>query len=73
MIKETAKILIEKKIYPKTNQVKTVAKTYVQDKYLEYFRKFTMKEWNIYFVNHINRPVKKFLFNLYLFFRTNLI
>ena len=64
---------MKKEIYSETNQIKKVAENSVLDKYPKYFRKFTMKEWNIYFVNHINRPVKKFLFNLYLFFRTNLI
>ena len=51
---------MEKEIYPETNQVKKAAEIYVWDKYPEYFRKFTIKEWNIYYVNNINGLVKNF-------------
>ncbi|KAF0474832.1 hypothetical protein F8M41_024633 [Gigaspora margarita] len=54
MIKEVAKALIEKAIYSENSQIKSEAEKYVRENYAEYFEKFTLKDWNVYYVNNIH-------------------
>ncbi|KAF0529723.1 hypothetical protein F8M41_012614 [Gigaspora margarita] len=56
-IKEAAKALIKKAIYPKNSQIKSEAEKYVRENYAEYFEKFTLKDWNVYYVNNIHGPL----------------
>ncbi|KAF0528312.1 hypothetical protein F8M41_013214 [Gigaspora margarita] len=56
MIKGSAKALIEKVIYSENSQIKSKAEKYVQENYTEYFEKFILKDWNVYYVNNIYRP-----------------
>ncbi|KAF0375120.1 hypothetical protein F8M41_012767 [Gigaspora margarita] len=55
-IKGAAKALIEKVIYPENSQIKLEAKKYDRENYAEYFEKFILKDWNVYYVNNIHRP-----------------
>ncbi|KAF0489661.1 hypothetical protein F8M41_022025 [Gigaspora margarita] len=57
MIKGAAKALIEKAIYPKNFQIKSEAEKYIRENYAEYFKKFILKDWNVYYVNNIHRPL----------------
>ncbi|KAF0524592.1 hypothetical protein F8M41_015122 [Gigaspora margarita] len=54
MIKGAAKALIEKVIYPENSQIKSEAEKYVRENYAEYFKKFILKDWNVYYVNNIH-------------------
>ncbi|RIB09739.1 hypothetical protein C2G38_2207972 [Gigaspora rosea] len=56
-IKGAAKALIEKAIYPKNSQIKSEAEKYVRENYAEYFERFTLKDWNVYYVNNIHGPI----------------
>ncbi|KAF0443887.1 hypothetical protein F8M41_003516 [Gigaspora margarita] len=56
-IKGAAKALIEKAIYPKNSQIKSEAEKYVRENYAEYFEKFTLKDWNVYYMNNIYGPL----------------
>ncbi|RIB21010.1 hypothetical protein C2G38_2034740 [Gigaspora rosea] len=56
-IKGAAKALIEKAIYPENSQIKSEPEKYVQENYAEYFEKFTLKDWNVYYVNNIHGPL----------------
>ncbi|RIB27998.1 hypothetical protein C2G38_2159067 [Gigaspora rosea] len=55
-IKGAAKALIKKAIYPENSQIKSEPEKYVRENYTEYFEKFTLKNWNIYYVNNIHGP-----------------
>ncbi|KAF0392634.1 hypothetical protein F8M41_010495 [Gigaspora margarita] len=55
-IKGATKALIEKAIYPENTQIKSEAEKYVRENYAEYFEKFTLKDWNVYYMNNIHGP-----------------
>ncbi|RIB25508.1 hypothetical protein C2G38_2165757 [Gigaspora rosea] len=56
-IKGAAKALIEKVIYHENSQIKSEAEKYIRKNYAEYFEKFILKDWNVYYVNNIHRPL----------------
>ncbi|RIB09181.1 hypothetical protein C2G38_2209555 [Gigaspora rosea] len=56
-IKGAAKALIKKAIYPENSQIKSEAEKYVRENYAEYFERFTLKDWNVYYVNNIHGPL----------------
>ncbi|RIB16743.1 hypothetical protein C2G38_2189104 [Gigaspora rosea] len=56
-IKGAAKALIEKAIYPENSQIKSEAEKYIRENYAEYFERFTLKDWNVYYVNNIHEPL----------------
>ncbi|KAF0531129.1 hypothetical protein F8M41_011955 [Gigaspora margarita] len=57
MIKRAAKALIKKAIYPENSQIKSETEKYIRENYAEYFEKFTLKDWNIYYANKRPRVV----------------
>ncbi|RIB30185.1 hypothetical protein C2G38_2027074 [Gigaspora rosea] len=63
MIKGAAKALIEKAIYPENSQIKSEAEKYVQKNYAEYFEKFTLKDWNVYYLLQKIRSLQGTLMN----------
>ncbi|RIB00941.1 hypothetical protein C2G38_2051266 [Gigaspora rosea] len=70
-IKGAAKALIEKVIYPENSQIKSEAEKYVRENYAEFFERFILKDWNIYYVNNIHglgtltNKIKETLFSVY--------
>ncbi|RIB08816.1 hypothetical protein C2G38_2210618 [Gigaspora rosea] len=56
-IKGAAKALIKKAIYPENSQIKSEAEKYVRENYTKYFERFTLKDWDVYYVNNIHRPL----------------
>ncbi|RIB19948.1 hypothetical protein C2G38_2180465 [Gigaspora rosea] len=57
-IKGATKALIKKAIYTENSQIKSEAEKYVRENYAEYFERFILKDWNIYYVNNIHGPNK---------------
>ncbi|RIB28909.1 hypothetical protein C2G38_2156740 [Gigaspora rosea] len=38
-------------------EIKSEAEKYIRENYAEYFEKFTLKNWNVYYVNNIHGPL----------------
>ena len=72
MIKNVAKEILTKAIYPEEELIRTELDRYVRNNYKEDYKKNTPSQWSAYYTRNINGPVKPF-YLIYMFYMFRIV